>query len=183
VSYLQEWSQATERTIRLGLTAPNHQVNQNVQLLTENRLKEFGSIVANSLGELSPDDLVAQCISIHFQLLHAIEDWLQCPVIYTIGWIDDGSDKGMFKFDETFIIDKLKNGCTSGTVSIHAWLTLPSLEVIDVTLATSISRINNITEGYGGVIAQRADLLKGMAYKPMLVGIDFLKKSGLLIEL
>ena len=35
---------------------------------------------------------------------------------------------------------------------------------------------------YREVLAKHADELRGMAYKPMLVGPDFLRKSGLLIE-
>lgn len=183
MSYLQEWSEATTRTNRVGLTVPEHQLKPEIRFLNDERQKEFPYIVKECLGELDLEDVVAQCISIHYRLLPAIEQWLQCPVLYTLGWIDDGTSKGMFKFDDAFIMNKLENGCLGGSVSIHAWLTLPSMEVIDVSLATSISVLNNFPEGRGGVIAQHADLLKGITYKPMLVGMDFLKKTGLLIEL
>jgi hypothetical protein len=111
-----------------------------------------------------------------------VRELVGCPVLYTIGWVDDGTAKGMFKFDDAFISDKLKHGHSGGTVNIHAWLTLPSMEVIDVALATTIAVVQNIPEGYGGVFAQPADGLNGMAYKPMLVGPDFLRKTGLLME-
>ena len=103
--------------------------------------------------------------------------------IHTIGWIDDGTVNGMFKFDDAYILDKLANGCPGGSVRIHVWLTLPSMEIIDFSIATSLSVLNNTPEGRGEVIAKHADELEGINYKPMLVGMDFLKKSGLLIEL
>lgn len=180
MSYIQEWSEATARTNRVGLTVPHYHVKPEIRYLTDERVKEFPYVVRECLGELDFEDVVAQCISIHYRLLPVIEQWLQCSVIYTLGWIDDGTDKGMFKFDDAFIVDKLKNGCLGGSVSIHAWLTLPSMEVIDVSIATSPSVLNNIPEGRGGVIAQHADVLKGMTYKPMLVGMDFLIKAGLI---
>lgn len=105
-----------------------------------------------------------------------------CPVLYTLGWVDDGTDKGMFKFDEPFIAEKLKSGHVGGTVNMHAWLTLPSLEVIDVALVTSLAVLNGWDEGHGAVLAKHADEVTGMAYKPMLIGPDFLRKTGLMVE-
>lgn len=182
MSYAQEWYKAVARTTELGLTLPKHKVNTNIQILTDERQKAFHNVLKDSLGELNYKDVVAQCISIHYRLLPVIEKWLDCPVLYTLGWIDDGTDEGMFKFDDAFIMNKLQNGCSGDRVSMHAWLTLPSMEVIDVSLATSISVMNNLTEGHGGVIAKHADLLNGMTYKPMLIGVDFLRKSRLLVE-
>ncbi|HCB1767018.1 TPA: hypothetical protein MYP38_004857 [Citrobacter braakii] len=56
------------------------------------------------------------------------------------------------------------------------------MEVIDVALATTIAVVQKLPQGHGAVLAKHADELRGMAYKPMLVGPDFLRKSGLLIE-
>lgn len=183
MSYIQEWSEAVARTNQVGLTVPPHQVKPEIRYLTDERVKELPYVVRECLGELDVKEVVAQCISINYRLLPVIEQWLQCSVLYTIGWIDDGTDKGMFKFDDAFILDKLANGCPGGNVSIHAWLTLPSMEVIDISLATSMIVLSNSPLERGGVVAQHADLLKGITYKPMLVGMDFLKKAGLLIEL
>ena len=65
---------------------------------------------------------------------------------------------------------------------MYAWLTLPSLEVIDVALVTSLAVLNGWDEGHGAVLAKHADEVTGMAYKPMLIGPDFLRKTGLMVE-
>ena len=54
------------------------------------------------------------------------------------------------------------------------------MEIIDVALATTMGKVQNRPDMYGLVISKKADDLEGMAYKPMLVGDDFLLKSGLL---
>lgn len=110
-------------------------------------------------------------------------EWFRCPVLYTLGWIDDGSDEGLFKFDDAFIADKLRNVHMPGNVNIHAWLTLPSMEIIDVTLATTMAIAQGRPEQGGGVVMGYADEFKGLAYRPMLIGMDFLRRAGLLIEL
>lgn len=180
MSYASEWKAAIERTERFNLRVPPQQQTTGL-LLDEKRYSEFPYVVQEALGEIGTEDLAAQCLSIHYRLAPVIERWLGCPVSYTIGWIEDGSEQGMFRFGDDFIDEKLRNPAPpGGTVNIHAWLTLPSMEIIDVALATTMGKVQNRPDMYGLVISKKADDLEGMAYKPMLVGDDFLLKSGLL---
>ncbi len=136
----------------------------------------------SEFGELDFHEVVAQCIAIHYRLAPVIEQWLGCPALYTIGWVQirDGND--LYKFDEAFIADKLRTGHSESKIGIHAWLTLPTMEVVDVALATTMALVHKVPDKYGAVLARYADGLDGMAYKPMLVGTDFLRKTGLLRE-
>ncbi|MFN1150169.1 hypothetical protein [Serratia liquefaciens] len=99
---------------------------------------------------------------------------------YTLGWIDDGTPKGLHKFDDDFIAERLANGHQDDTINIHAWLTLPSMEIVDLTLSTTLSILQGRKEGEGGVIVKKADEITDFSYKPMLVGETFLSKSGIL---
>lgn len=182
MSYLKDWNDAISRTSRFGLNLPLHDVTPDVKYLTPKRQIEFPHVVRASLGELDYPDIVAQCLSIHHRLQPVLEEWLKCPVLYTIGWIDDGTSKGMFKFDDTFIEETLRRGFKGHHLNIHAWLTLPSLEVIDVALVTSMAVAQKLKEGHGGVIAKPADEMSGMSYKPMLIGTGFLERIGALVE-
>lgn len=179
-NYADEWAAAVERSRRFGLDVPAHEVRPAHRYLTDARQAEFPYVVLRGLGEFDFPDVVAQCMAVHYRLMPVMQGWLGCPVLYTLGWIDDGTDTGMFKFDHSFISSKLKHGHAGGSVNLHAWLTLPSMEVIDVALATTIAVVKRKPEGYGRVLAKHADELDGMAYKPMLVGTDFLRKTGLL---
>ena len=75
----------------------------------------------------------------------------------------------------------LKTG-VEGEVNLHAWLTLPSMEVLDFSLPTSYAKVNNRPEDIGSAIAEHANKLSanGMTYKPLIVGEDFLVKSKIL---
>lgn len=178
-AYEIEWMQALERTKRYGLPVPEVFAPQSSLIFTQARMAELPKVVEKALVGLTVDDVVGQCLAIHFGLVPVLQRWLGCPVYFTLGWIDDGA-AGMFKFGDELIQALLDGGHRGGTINVHAWLTLPTMEIFDVTLATSIARINNLPEGYGGVFSQHPDGLKGMAFKPVLVGHEFLERSGLL---
>lgn len=182
MSYALEWSEAVGRSRRFGLEVPAHDVEPDRRYLGTEMYAELPYVVRDGLGELENVDVVAQCLSLHHRLIPVFEDWLQCPVLYTLGWVDTGTERGMFRFGEDFIESALRTGHNGSTVNIHAWLTLPSFEVIDMSLATTYGAIHKLPELHGSVIAKYADDLTGMAYKPMLVGSDFLRKSGMLVQ-
>lgn len=119
-------------------------------------------------------------MSLHLKARSVLEKWLKCPVYYTLGWIDDGSLKGMFKFDDQTIAEKLATGHHDETLNIHAWLTLPTMEIIDLTLTTTVCLLQGLKEGAGGVIVKKADEVTGLTYKPMLVGETYLHKIGVI---
>lgn len=179
-TYTKEFTEAVARSKKFGLTVPAHKIEPSKVFLDAKAHAEFPYVVRDGLGDLDLPDVVGQCLAVHYRLVPVISDWLGCDVLYTIGWIDDMTDSGMFRFDDSFVADKLRSGHGGGTVNIHAWLTLPSMEIIDVALSTSMGHLQKRPEMLGGVIASHPDDLKGMVYKPMLVGDDFLSKAGLL---
>ncbi|MDA5492291.1 hypothetical protein PGS50_03360 [Yersinia intermedia] len=77
----------------------------------------------------------------------------------------------------------IKSGISKPQLNIHAWLTLPTCEILDFTLPTTYAVTNKTKEGYGEVLAGHADhLLKNVRYRPMLLGEDYLRRIGALLE-
>jgi hypothetical protein len=182
VSYEREFAAAVERAQRFDLNLPLFEAEPSRRWFDDNALARFPYVLRDALGDLGFEDVVAQCMAIHYRMMPAMQRWLGCPVLYTLGWIDDETEQGMFRFDEAFIAEKLRRGHAGGTVNLHAWLTLPSMEIIDVAFPTTMGIAQNRPEMFGRAITRHADELCGIAYKPMLVGEDFLRKTGLLIE-
>jgi len=167
--YATEWAAAIERTKRFGLEAPKCQMHPRRRYLTSKHMEELPRIVSEEFGNLEMSNVNAQCVAMSYRFAPVVRDWLGCPAIFTLGWIDNGTAEGMFKFDETLIADILKNGCAHDALSVHAWITLPSAELIDLTIATTAVKKNH-PDGYMYVLAKHADELVGIEYKPMLVG-------------
>jgi hypothetical protein len=181
VMYIDEFMAAAERTKRLGLDCPDIGVS-NGRFLSEEKMNKFPFALRDAVGEIGIEEVVAQCLSIHHKLLGPVSTILGAPTYYTIGYVET-SEGTLFEQDETSLKAILDSRLSSFELNIHAWLTLPSMEVLDFSLPTSIAVIKTMNKGIGGLIASKADELKhGMKYHPLLVGDDFLRKTGALIE-
>ncbi|MFC6634032.1 hypothetical protein [Microbulbifer taiwanensis] len=179
--YKSEFEAAIERTKKFNLPCPPVEYSSEL-LLTDNKMNGFVYALRDSIGELEPKEVVAQCLSIHYRVLDVVSNFFKTDCYFTIGYVE--SDNGtLFYQSENDLKNILINGADRPSLSIHAWLTLPTMEILDFSLPTSFAIINNIKEGIGGLIARHADrLINGVKYHPMLIGEDFLRESGLLIE-
>ncbi|MFD2788085.1 hypothetical protein [Hymenobacter rubripertinctus] len=179
-TYAQEFSRALLRSQEAGLHVPNCKLELNRRWLSDRAQAEFPYVLRHTVGELDFAEISAHCLSLNLELLSAVSRWLGCEVFYTLGWVDDETENGLFYFDEVFIRDVIRTKYSKNTMKIHAWLTLPSLEIIDITLFTTLAFAKKQPTMLGRVITRHPDYIQGMAYKPMLVGDDFLRQTGVL---
>lgn len=178
-TYFDEFVEAQQRTARFNLDSPKIQ-EPTKRLLTPFKLAQFSNVVRDAVGELSLKEVVAQCLSIHFRLQRPLEEFFEVPIIFTIGYVYTPPTY-LFRQTEDELLKQLQDGMNGPQVNLHAWLTLPSMEIIDLSLATSIAVIHRNEEGLGGVVASHADELEhGLRYHPMLLGADYLEKIGAL---
>lgn len=54
------------------------------------------------------------------------------------------------------------------------------MEIIDITLSTTLASVDSAAELPFNILARQADALTGMTYRPMVVGEDFLYRAGLI---
>jgi len=186
-NYQVLFENAVTRTRKHGLRVP-HIDYAPTRLLTDDFHKQFPYKLRDAVGNIGVNELLLQCLSIHHRLLPAMRDMLKSDVFFTIGWMrmldSDGIVKRLYEFDDDWVATCLKQGTSGGpTAKLHAWLTLPSMEIIDLSIMTSIAIVHELPEGLGGVLANHADeLVNGVRYVPMLVGDDFLRRTGMLLE-
>ena len=177
-SYEAEWYEAIRRTAKFGLSAPAWKARCK-QYLTDERISELFPLLKKVLGSVSVDRLAGQCLQVNWSLLMEVERWLGCRAHFTIGWVGLGKEREWCKFDDSFVHSTLKFGHPGGPAKIHAWLTLDSLEILDVTLMTSLAVGFGIEKGKGDVLAGDADSTGVVALKPMLVGPEFALRTGI----
>lgn len=128
-------------------------------------------------GVIRGADMYANCMGLHYKVKPVIEEYLSSDVYFTLGYASIYA-KNIFYLDDELIENLLENGLQEQP-TIHAWLTLPTMEIIDFTLPFTIDR----NKGRGRAIANHADKLTGgMKYNPILIGDTFLRKIGGLIE-
>ncbi len=179
--YKEEFVEAVERTRRLGLTLPKYGFSDE-RFLTPEKLQQLPYAVRDAVGEISLEEVVAKCLSLHYMLLDPLADFFSTSVVYTIGYVST-PHCNLYKMTEDNLRNLLKFGLQSFQLDIHAWVTLPSMEILDFSLATSMAVINDWNDGHGAVVAGHADeFLYGIEYHPMVLGDNILRKIGALVE-
>jgi hypothetical protein len=176
MSYLHDFKEALQRNTRLGLESPFFSY-EDTRYLTNDFNAQFPYLILNTFGMLEPKDLTGTCIPIHNQLQTVLNDKLGILSYFTIGYVTlNGRD--IYHQTEDSLKRLLSDGIDSRSTNLHAWLTLSSMEIIDMTLPTSYGAINNKNEMLGLDITKHYSELKGdMSYHPMIIGTEYLEKS------
>lgn len=182
--YFKDLTAAWKRSksFNFETTKPKH---CSTRYLTDQNMSRIIESIREEFGVLGPTDLVQQCFGLHFMLMELIQDVLSCPVYFTLGAVEIEKGKPfVFHLSEDDVKDLVRGGLKRPDLNLHAWLTLPSMEILDLSLPTSLNALlgwDNIEPG--SVISGHADELSGdLRYHPLLVGEDFLRKIGALVE-
>jgi hypothetical protein len=177
-NYQQYFETAVRRTKRMKLEVTPIQYRSNETYITQDKIEEFPYALRREFGEIEISDMAIQCLGFNFDLQPFVANYFNCPVYYTLGDILFNSGS-LYNADEKKLKKWLKFGYQrfSPGVQLHAWLTLPSMEVIDLTIATSYALINGRPENAGGIIASHPDFLP-FKFKPLLIGTEYLERIG-----
>lgn len=183
--YKYEWANAIARTERLGLSDGLRFIEmESRRILNDKNMRKIPKALTQIIKpEMGFRQLANECVSIHLMARDVIEKCISLPVFLTLGWVETTSteESNLYEFTEQDIQHKLIHGHHTPTMEIHAWLTLPSYEIIDLTLSTTFAVNHNQLENAGKFIAKKADDVTGLIYRPMLVGDKYLEKIGVKI--
>jgi len=183
VSYEAELHEAIRRTKQWGLECPTFSFNAQ-RYLTNAFIGQIVKSAQRVSGHLRPSDIAGQCFAVHHFIKDAIEQDLGVPLLYTIGYVSFHSTTA-FHTD----VDQLKSMLDRGQqivgpLSLHAWLTMPSHEILDLTLGTTYGLARGIEEVVGNATFLHPSELKGtQRYRPQLVGTDFFRRIGAILAL
>lgn len=137
------------------------------------------SAIERAYSGLAYQDLVAECVRACALTVEPLSKVLGCEVFFTLGWIEDAQAR-RFHFDDADISRWLASSGPFASLNLHAWLTLPSMEIIDPSFGTSMAYRSGDQSYRGRLIVGHADTLPGFRYRPMLLGTDLPERMGLL---
>ena len=191
-SYWDLFEQAVERTAELGLPAP--EVEQvNTVHFGLGRLEAFLSFVNKEFTPALACGLSSTCLIVHSGLVEAVEEFFRCKAYLTIGPVTTPKGK-LYPLSEEQVRQWMTVGVDASKVNLHAWITLDSMEILDMTLFPTIADVSGKPE-LARPIATQPDLLpraqpqgddpatlpNGLRYEPFVVGQTFLERLGLKI--
>lgn len=169
---------AKVRTERFGLPTPRPTLQTDRRwLVPENREAVQRALqVGMQIG--SYGDIVGECVAVHHRAQAVLAQTLGCEVLYTIGWIDDSDGGPRFYFDDNDVERWLSDEGPRDGLNMHTWLTLPSMEIIDIVLGTSVAARSGDHRYKGRILVGHADQLP-LKYRPMLLGDGLVVEMGL----
>ncbi|MCK9812838.1 hypothetical protein M1B35_01400 [Pseudomonas sp. MAFF 302046] len=100
------------------------------------------------------------------------------PLAFTLGYVEYNGCN-VFHSNAWELKMMLKKGVPLPALYLHAWLMVPSHEVIDMTFGTTYGVVNQIPSVIGSMcFLHPDDMTADMQYHPQLVGEDSLERIG-----
>jgi hypothetical protein len=176
-NYEGRFDQALKRSEAWGL-APSDFSSTQDRFLSEHNSQVFQKVAAAYLCQYHAEDVSQQCFAVTLRLKAPLEEALGVPLAYTLGYVKF-EGRNVFHSDILELKAMLKKGIPSLALNLHAWLTLPSHEIIDMTFGTTYGVVNQVPSVIGRMcFLHPDDMTADMQYHPQLVGEDYLERIG-----
>lgn len=187
ITYKKELVEAINRSKNSGLIVQEfiYDKNESLILSIENQIK-LNELLHHYVYSKNIEAIANQCFFWNFHLQQAIEELLRCDSILTVGYVDFKNRSAFITSTEEILTWLNVKYDTLQHRNIHVWLTLPTFEIIDITLVSSFLKINN--EIFGEKIDFRNCFMflpeenagsNIPVHRPQFVGMDFFYKTGI----
>lgn len=182
VNYETEFTSAVKRSRNWNLEVPDITLSKT-PFLTGSKAESALKVIQSIASKHTPEEVSQQCFGYMYLVQDALEEALQTPLYYTLGYVDY-EKRPVFYTDEKELKSKLGNPMSGvEAINLHAWLTTPNMEIIDLTFATTYGIVNNIPSVIGRCSLQHySEFNENMVYHPQLVGEDYLKQIGAFVD-
>lgn len=175
--YKEAFERAISATQRHGLAVPGTHFEDG-RLMDAERLQRLTVVATRIFKVLSLEDIQAQSLIIHQELGPIVEKVFDTPAFYTFGSVRLPPED-YFELTDGTISEILKEGQGEKDLELHAWLTLPTIELIDFSINTTLAAALHSPEIASRVLAAHPSQFKGgLAFHPVLVGEDLLNRLG-----
>ena len=138
--------------------------------------------------------LSGTCIIIHSGLLEAVKEYFACDAVLTIGSLTTSKGE-MYEMDEATVLEWKRNGINLLDAEIHTWITLDSMEILDMTFLPTIAEVSGkkqllekspialdpdvLTKNLLKYDPDVLSLPRGIKYNPFIIGSEVLSAFGM----
>ena len=138
--------------------------------------------LATALGHLGEDLVARQRFGLTLLMRDLLERELRVQLVYTLGYVYQDGQRLCHTPIEG-LEQMLRTGIAPGArISLHAWLTLPSHEIVDASFWAAFPALASTEERLHRGLLMHPDQMPGRSYHPQWVGEQFLRQIGVLKE-
>lgn len=172
---------AQARSILWGLRPPSMEVLP-VKYASPSAISAVLWELHRSVGHLSEEVVAAQRFGVTAAVRMALEGALRVPLTYTLGYVCQNGQRlchtPIQQLEQMLRLSEEPRA----HVRLHAWLTLPSHEVIDVSFWALYPELSCAEEREMRSLFMHPDQMPGRAYCPQWAGDQFVRQIGILKE-
>ncbi|HKX79589.1 MAG TPA: hypothetical protein VJM34_13810 [Novosphingobium sp.] len=179
--YEAKFEAARARSVLWGLNPPRFEplpmrFASPEAIESTRRLRDYG------LGRLREDVIAAERYGVTAMVRGMLEAQLRVRIAFTLGYVcQDG--RRLCHTPIEGLEQMLRTGIAPGArVSLHAWLTLPSHEIVDPTFWAVFPALCNTAEREARGLFMHPDQMMERTYHPQWVGEGFARRIGVLKE-
>lgn len=177
--YEQEFNASLLRTKKWKLNPPVFTALPG-RLLTEDVMPLIQECWISELDGCGYEDFSQKCFQVTSSLQEPLQELLGVPLFYTLGYVQEDGKGPIFHTEVAELKRLARNNQPLAHINLHAWLTLPTYEVLDFTLLTTLGTLLDMPDLKGRAVAGHpADFPGHPSYHPQLVGDEYLIQSGL----
>ncbi len=138
--------------------------------------------LSHDIGDISAEMVARERFGITTAVRSLLESMLRAPLVYTLGYVQQGDQKIRHTPIEELERMLLPGHVADAQINLHAWLTLPSHEIIDVTYWAAFPHLCGRNERESRVLFEHPGHMARRSYHPQLIGEEFVRKVGILKE-
>lgn len=181
--YDKEFLNALNFSLELGFDIPKNWKSIEHRFLDSKMDKRITELLKEKLEGQPLKVFIRNCLGVHWQLVDEIEKSLGFTPLLTIGSFRVNDGESSFSFSREDVKKWSRNGIENpNNVNLHAWVTLPSMEILDFTLPAAMAYRNTPKGkdiGIGVLASHWTELRGGLRYEPVAVGNDIPAKFKL----
>ncbi|MBW4936168.1 hypothetical protein [Marinobacter sp. F4206] len=177
-SYFSLLKDANNTSKKLGASGVSLPESELAPLLTDEKMEALASLLVERYGPPAPSKLAHKCLAIHYELLEDVEKIIGVKPIFTIGHMNIHGEE-YWRITEDQLLEMSRSPSFQSKRHLHAWLSLPSSEIIDFTFPASYVVETKYSGEIGVAITKHHSELQGMSYHPVALGEEVLYRTGL----
>ncbi|EPF80066.1 hypothetical protein GCM10025882_34740 [Acinetobacter gyllenbergii] len=176
--YENDFNLAVKRTSELGLGEYSKFENSEERLITVESVNKFCESI--NFYDISYKELSNQCLAIHLKIVDDFNKFFGVNGVITIGHIVRKDGLKIFHEPMEKRLINLENPVDPTKPNkVHVWITLPTLELVDFTFASTLAVVESNPNYGNAVIAMHGDDLDtDIQYVPEFVGEKYIFRAG-----
>lgn len=174
--YESKFNEALRLTSELTNTSYTPIASNEKRLIPEG----IGNLINLFISRHVPTEANAKCLDIHKQLKNYLVINSFNFYFLTFGYVNTGKND-LFKFGEEEVKRWIADPSPHNNKQYHCWLTLESMEIIDISLPMTLMIHHGGPTNQWRTIEDHPDELPSWVYYPVFVGENLAKIAGMLV--